>query len=130
MIKTELSKLRQQLQAIPDQLESLLPTLLDHGAVLKAYLSFSPRTCGKPGCRCARGELHGAWILRQPEGSRTRSRSLSRQTYERLKGPAEEYRRFRKARIRWNGLIKQADQLLREIETLRSMELKQALEDQ
>ncbi len=130
MAKNDLSKLRQQLQAIPDELGFLLPTLLDHSALLKAYLSFSPRTCGKPGCRCARGERHPAWILRQPEGRRTRSHSLSQAAYERLRGPAEQYRRFRQARARWNQLVKQADQWLRQIEALRSVDLDHALEDQ
>ena len=130
MTKNNISKLRRQLQAIPQQLESLLPALRGHGALLKAYLSFSPRTCGKPGCRCARGELHPAWILRHPEGRRTRSRSLAQRTYQRLCGSAEEYRRFRQARVRWNHLMKQADEWLRQVETLRSMDLQQALEDE
>jgi hypothetical protein len=37
-----------------------LPTL---EAVLQGALVIQRRRCGKPGCRCARGELHGPYVF-------------------------------------------------------------------
>jgi hypothetical protein len=105
---------------------ALLGELLGHEPLLKAYLSYAPRTCGSPGCHCRRGELHPAWIVRLPQG---RNRSVSAPVYERLRPPAAAYQRFRAAARRWRRLAREAEQLLRELEALRRVDAQGALEE-
>jgi len=92
MIKPRISKLRQSLQATHAEMGQLLP----------AYLSYRPRTCGNPGCRCAKGQRHPAWIVQFTAGGRSHCRSVSKAKYEALAIPAQAYRRFCSARARSN----------------------------
>ena len=90
--------------------------------MLKGYLDSKPRTCGKPGCRCKRGEKHPAWVLRIPQGSSGRNRSIPKAFYRRLEPLTEEYRRFRQAAVGWRRLVRSADAAIRQIESARLVE--------
>jgi hypothetical protein len=107
----------------------LLPVLLGRDLLLPAYLSYRPRTCGNPGCKCARGERHPAWIVAFSAGGRRQCRSVSQARFEALKGSAEAYRRFRAARARWNRLAREARTVLDAIEHGRTLDPQQALEN-
>ncbi len=128
MIKPRPSKLRQRLRAIHDEMGQLLPTLLGREPLLAAYLSYRPRTCGNPGCRCARGELHPAWIVQFTAQGRRHCRSVSKAKYEALVIPADAYRRFRSARAQWNRLAKEANTVLEEMQQCRTLDTQSALE--
>ena len=96
--------------------------------MLKGYLDSKGRTCGKPGCRCERGEKHPAWVLRIPQRGSSRNRSVSEALYHRLEPLVEEYRRFRQAVVRWRRLVRSADAAIREIESARLVEPERELE--
>ena len=127
MAKARLSQLRQRLVALHAEMGQLLPTLVGHEALLPAYLRYQPRTCGSPGCRCAKGHLRPAWIVRFTAGGRSHSRSVSKETYRALTVPAQAYRRFRSARARWNRLAREANAVLKEIEQCRRLDVENAL---
>ena len=128
MPKPRLSTLRERLQAIHAEMGQLFPAFLGREPLLPAYVSYQPRTCGSPGCRCARGDLHPAWIVQFTAGGRSHCRSVSKAKYEALAIPAEEYRRFRSARARWNRLAKEANAVLKQIEECRKLDTPSALE--
>ncbi len=59
--KTLFGKLStRQLRTRRAQLARGLPTL---EAVIQGALVIQRRRCGKPGCRCTRGELHGPYVF-------------------------------------------------------------------
>ena len=59
--KRPLSKLStEELQTRRGRLARSLPPL---EAVLHGALIIQRRRCGKPGCRCTRGELHGPYVF-------------------------------------------------------------------
>jgi hypothetical protein len=129
MVKHKLSQLRQQLQAIRTQMDSIWPTFMSGAPLLKAYLSFTPRTCGNPGCQCHRqGKLHAAWVVRIPQGRRVQTRCVSREVFEGLKPQASAYRSFRQAYAQWRELVRKADRVIKEIEALRRVEPRKELE--
>ena len=128
MIKPRQSKLRQRLRAIHVEMGQLLPALVGREPLLAAYLSYRPRTCGNPGCRCARGERHPAWIVQFTAGGRSHCRSVSKAHYEVLAVPAGTYRRFRSARAQWNRLAKEANVVLKEMQQSRTLDTEDALE--
>lgn len=119
MTKDDLSQARRTLAHLPEEFKTLLATLLKGGPLLKGYLDSKPRTCGKAGCRCAKGERHPAWVLRIPQGGGSRSRSIPEAVYRRLEPLAEEYRRFRQATVRWRQLVRRGEAALRQIESAR-----------
>jgi len=54
------------------------------------------RRCGKPGCHCARGVLHGPyWYLRWRERSRQRRQYVPRERVDALRAALEQRRRLR-----------------------------------
>lgn len=127
MANKKAARARQSVARLRDELPALLEVLLDRAPMLKAYLDSSPRTCGVPTCRCARGEKHPAWVARIPEGRTARSRSIPERVFRRLKPLAEEYRSFRQKLARVRGLFKQADAALRDIEASRLVDLEEEL---
>ena len=54
------------------QVRSRLAQLAHAGEFLRGSLTLMRHTCGKAGCRCARGEKHGSWYLAYSEGGRKR----------------------------------------------------------
>jgi hypothetical protein len=53
------------------------------------------KACGKDGCRCARGELHGPyWSLRWREDGRLRRRYVRPSELERVQTAIDEWRRL------------------------------------
>ena len=127
MAKQKISHARQTLARLREEIPGLLDVFFERGSLLKGYLDGKPRTCGNPGCRCARGEKHSAWVLRVPQGTGSRSRSIPQAVFRRLEPLAQEYRRFRKAVVRWRRLVRQADQALREIEESRLVDVEAEL---
>jgi hypothetical protein len=122
MTKEQLSQARRTLAHLLEELEPLVEVLLKANPLLKGYLDSKPRSCGKPGCRCAEGEKHPAWVLRIPQGRSSRSRSIPEACYRRLEPLAEEYRRFRQAVVRWRRLVRGADAALHQIESARMVD--------
>ncbi len=79
-----LPKVRQQFQA----LARLLPMVA--GSLVEQYV-----TCGKPRCRCARGQKHGPlYYLYWKEQGRSRSLYVPREKVSELRRQIQNYRRF------------------------------------
>ena len=127
MAKDKISHARQTLAHLREETPALFDVFFERSSLLKGYLDSKPRTCGTPGCRCTRGEKHPAWVLRIPQGTGSRSRSIPQSVFRRLEPLAQEYRRFRKAVVRWRRLLRQADQALREIEGSRLVDVEAEL---
>ena len=81
---SRISKVRQQFQA----LARLLPMVA--GSLVGQYV-----TCGKPGCRCRRGQKHGPlYYLYWKEQGRSRSLYVPRERVSELRRQIQNYRRF------------------------------------
>jgi hypothetical protein len=79
-----LSKIRRHLQV----LARLLPMVA--GSLVEQYV-----TCGKPHCRCTRGQKHGPlYYLYWKEGGRSRSLYVPRERLSELCRQIRNYRRF------------------------------------
>jgi hypothetical protein len=127
MTKQEVSRARHSVARLRDELPALLETILDREPMLKAYLDSAPRTCGNPSCRCARGEKHPAWVVRIPEGKKSRSRSIPEVSFRRLQPLARQYRQFRQDLARIRRLFQHADDAFRVIEASRLVDLETEL---
>lgn len=63
-------------RALKQRRRRLMGQLPDVGEVLRGALASQGRRCGKPGCRCARGELHGPYTYLSVAGPGGRSRMV------------------------------------------------------
>lgn len=103
-----------------------------HSALLRALMSSEPfiqgsvvrrfSLCGKPGCRCQRGEKHGPfWYLSRSEHGHTRMRYLGKEkaqpTVERVQVYQRWWRlrqRLRKVEGALGGALERLERLLAE----------------
>lgn len=61
------------------EVRSRLAQLAHAGEFLRGNLTLMRHTCGKHGCRCARGEKHESWYLCYSEEGRKRMISVPRE---------------------------------------------------
>ena len=88
-------KARGGMSAQERRLRSRLVQLLGGRGVLRGTLSVRKRTCGKPSCRCARGEKHEGLYLVFSEEGRLRQMFVSRMQEARVRRWVEQYQEVR-----------------------------------
>jgi uncharacterized protein DUF6788 len=100
----QLSSLRSRLLDVQNQLSQLLEDCLGREPLLPGSLYTLRRKCGKPNCRCSRGELHESTVLSYRGQGRPRNMSPPPGQLESLRTMTHDYRRCRQARakiVRW-----------------------------
>jgi len=100
----QLSSLRSRLLAAQQQLPQLLEEWLGREPLLPGSLYTLRRKCGKPNCRCSRGQLHESTVLSYRGQGRPRNISPPTEQLELLRSMTQHYRRCRQARaqlVRW-----------------------------
>jgi hypothetical protein len=80
---------------LPRQLERAMRV---RGEVLAASLSETRKLCGKPNCKCARGDKHVVYQLSWTEEGRRRSTHIRPDELERVRAAMEQYRQLRQCR--------------------------------
>jgi hypothetical protein len=111
------SRLRQSLRTLLADYHRQLDDLLPLRRFVKGSVYELKTRCGKPSCHCAspNGPLHASTVLSWSERGKTRLRSLPPGEQARLRGLAENHRRFRQARA---ALVKLHRQILVAIDRL------------
>jgi hypothetical protein len=114
-MNAERSALRQRLWQQFRRLERLLQTMVSQGPLTPGSFYLLRRKCGKPSCRCARGQLHAAWVLTRSEAGRHRLYLVPPAQRAQLRQWATAWRRYQRARARllqhWAALVALADQI-------------------
>jgi hypothetical protein len=99
-----LSSLRSQLLQAQQLLPSLLEACLAREPLLPGSLYTLRRKCGKPSCRCSRGELHESTVLSYRGQGKPRNLATTPEQLTALRAMTDPYRRCRQARaqlVRW-----------------------------
>ena len=111
----DISQLRQQLRRAHDAAGRILQQLLRGQPMTPGSFYLQKRRCGKPNCRCARGQLHTAWVVTRSQDGATRTFMVPAQDRARLRQLTAEYRRYHRARAllakRHGQTLDLADQL-------------------
>ncbi len=105
----DLSKLRQQLWRSHAAAGRILKHLLRDQPLTPGSFYLQKRRCGKANCRCARGQLHTAWVITRSQEGATRTFMVPAQHRARLRQLTWEYRRYHRARA---ALVKRHGQAL------------------
>jgi hypothetical protein len=103
------SRRRQQLWRDYQALGRTLRWLQRDGPMVPGTLYLLRRKCGKPNCRCARGELHASWVLTRSESGHSRLYVVPADQRGGLRPLTREYRLWQLARAR---LVKQSAALV------------------
>ena len=97
--RDDASAARQAIRRIAEQLPGLLEAAMGvRGEVLAASLSKTQKICGKPNCKCARGEKHLVHQLSWTEDGRRRCAHVRRGELTRLRDAVARYRHLRQCR--------------------------------
>lgn len=105
------SRLRQQLRVVGENFIRQAQVFAGHAAMMRGGVYRLRRRCGKPGCRCTRGELHESWVLLTREQGVRRMRAVPQGQVARWRELAENHRRFRLARRELTRLYREAIRL-------------------
>jgi hypothetical protein len=90
---------------------SRLSQLVHQALFLRGTLSVRSRPCGKPNCRCVRGQLHASLYLVQSQGGKLRQLAIPRAWEDRVREAVHNYRRMQKlieeiSELEWKQLRK------------------------
>lgn len=118
-----LSKLRQSLLELKDDLERLLPVFLKDFPLIKGSVYPLRRKCGKRTCRCWRGQLHETVVLSASIGGRTQLKTVPKDEISRVRLLTKSYQCFRTARAQLVKLYVEMVSAVDRIEDLRREEL-------
>lgn len=75
--------------------------------MIKGTLYPLRRKCGKPSCRCARGQLHETMMLSASVAGKTKLWTIPAERVEQIREMTDRYRSFRRARTEFVKLYGQ-----------------------
>lgn len=106
---------RQKIRTLAQLLEGQARRMMGAGPIVRGSFYRYRRCCGKAGCRCERGALHGGRAFAVRAGGRSRTLPLAGVDLEELArcvGAYRETRRVRAEMVRtFRELLRQADKL-------------------
>lgn len=108
----EASSIRQQVDLLITERKILERKLMKHEGLLRGSLLERPKFCGKPGCKCTRGQPHppGLYLSRRVGGT-ARHLFIRSAHHERARREASAYKEFRQALRLWRAIDKELNQL-------------------
>jgi len=110
---SDASSARQALRRIARQVPELIEAAMGvRGDVLPASLSETHKVCGKPNCKCARGDKHVVHQLSWTEDGRRRSTHVRKDELAKVCAAVNRYRRLRQCRAELLQLAAEAAALM------------------
>lgn len=117
-----LSRIRQSLSQLAEEIQALLPALNDRRPMIKGTVYEQRRKCGKATCYCADGEPHRSMMLSRSEQGRTKLMKIPSGHLKDFQVLTERYQRFRRARARLGQIYKAMVRLIDQLEEARRKE--------
>ena len=117
--KQKFSHLRQSLRRLSDEARKLIEPSFSDKPVIKGSVYELKRKCGKPGCKCAQGELHSRMVLSASEKGKTRLRVIPHGFLVEVKIKVRRYQELRRARSRLVEVHRKMIRVMDEMEGMR-----------
>lgn len=112
----ELSRTRQEISQLGSARKVLETKIMKTGDMLKASYYERYIVCGKPNCRCARGEKHGPIpCVTVGKGKVATSTSVPAENVAEVKEMTQNYKEFREAQKEIKKINKEIDRLIQKI---------------
>jgi hypothetical protein len=118
----QLSRIRQSLSQLAEEIQGLLPAFMDRRPMIKGTVYEQRRKCGKPTCYCAGGEPHSSMMLSRSERGRTKLMKVPAGELKDFQVLTERYQKFRRARARLGQIYKEMIGLIDQLEKARRKE--------
>ncbi len=117
-----LSRIRQSLTQLAEEIQELVAVFNDRHPILKGTVYEQRRKCGKPNCACASGDPHSSMMLSRSDQGRTKLMAIPSGHLKDFEVLTERYQRFRRARARLGQIYKTMIQLIDQLEESRRKE--------
>ena len=117
--RQKFSRLRQSLRRLSDEARKLIEPSFSHKTVIKGSVYELKRKCGKPGCKCAQGELHSRMVLSASEKGKTRLRVIPHGFLVEVQIKVRRYQELRRARSRLVEVHRKMIRVMDEMEVMR-----------
>src|SRR4030043_2316549 len=98
--REKFSRLRQSLVHLVREMKQLVEPFFSDRSVVKGTVYELRRRCGKPGCKCAQGELHARMVVSASEKGKTRLRVIPRGFLVEVQRKVRRYQDLRRIRVR------------------------------
>ncbi len=121
--KRKFSQLRQSLVQLADEIRQLVGPFLSDRPVIKGSVYELKRKCGKPGCKCAHGELHRRMVVSASEKGKTKLRVVPRGSLVEIERKVRRYQKLRRVRTRLVDVHKKILRIMDEMEAMRREEV-------
>jgi len=117
--KKKFSQLRQSLARLANETRQIVEPFFSDKPVIKGSVYELKTKCGKPGCKCAKGQLHPRMVLSASEKGKTKLRAISRGFLVEVKTKVRCYQELRGARARLVEVHKKILKVMDEMEAMR-----------
>jgi len=121
--RKKFSQLRQSLGRLAGEIRQVIEPFFSHKPVIKGSVYELKTKCGKPGCKCAKGQLHHRMVLSASEKGKTKLRAIPRGFLVEVQTKVRRYQELRRARVRLIEVHKKIVQTMDEMEAMRRQEL-------
>ena len=124
----ELSKTRQRISQLGSTRKTLETRIMNTGSMVKASYYERFIVCGKPNCKCTRGEKHGPvpWIT-AGKGKEIVSTSVPAENVTKVKEMTQNYKDFRNAQKEIKKINGEIDKLIQKILQMKESDINEAL---
>ena len=117
------SQLRKSLTGLSSQIRQAVEPFFSDKPVVKGSAYELKTKCGKPGCKCAKGQLHVRMVLSASEKGKTKLRAIPHGFLVEVQTKARRYQELRRARARLVEAHKEMLKVMDQIEVMRREEM-------
>ncbi len=121
--KEKFSRLRQSLDGLSNEIRRIVEPFFSNKPVIKGSVYELKTKCGKPGCKCAKGQLHPRMVLSASEQGKTKLRAIPRGFLVEVKTKVRCYQELRGGRARLVEVHKKILKVIDEMEAMRREEM-------
>ena len=117
--KKKFSRLRQSLARLSNEIRRIVEPFFSDKPVIKGSVYELKTKCGKPGCKCAKGQLHPRMVLSASEKGKTKLRAIPHGFVTEVQTKVRCYQELRRARARLVEEHKKILKIMDEMEAMR-----------
>ena len=121
--REKISRLRQSLLHLAHEIKGLVEPFFSDRPVVKGTVYELKRKCGKPGCKCARGELHARMVVSASEGGKTRLQVIPHGFVVEVQAKVRRYQELRRVRARLGEIYRKMLWVMDQMEAMRREEM-------
>ena len=121
--RQKFSRLRQSLINLSYEVRELIKPFFSSKPVIKGSVYELKRKCGKPGCKCTKGQLHRSMVLSSSEKGKTRLKVIPHGFLIEVKSKVQRYQKLRRSRRRLGEVHHKMLEVMDEMEAMRREEM-------